>query len=109
MDNRLDSPGNTKMPRKRQGGALRKSVVDDYVTRLRRAGLQQAQFDAVVSDMVADGAARKIEVVNIARDYVGVPLALKSKAAAIKIIRVTFGDLVRAQRAHMIASKLTPS
>jgi hypothetical protein len=97
------------MPRKRQGKSLCKSVVDGDVARLKDAGLQRQRFDAVVADLMADKSARKIEVSSIARLYVGAPLALKSKAAAIQIIRSTFVDLVRGQRTHEIASKLTPS
>jgi hypothetical protein len=108
MENSLDSAG-SRMPRKRQDETLRRSLVDDYVSRLRQAGLQQSQFESVINGLVSDGAARKIEVVKIAGEYVGVSLALKSKAAAIKIIRVTFSDRVRAQHAHLISSKLTPS
>jgi hypothetical protein len=109
MERGIDSLGNAKMPRKRQGESLRKSVVDGYVTRLKDAGLQRQRFDVVVADLVADKSARKVEVSSIATRYVGVPLTLKSKAAAIQIIRATFIDLVRGQRTHEIASKLTPS
>jgi hypothetical protein len=89
--------------------SIRDGVVDGYVTRLRKAGLQRGDFEAVVADLTGDKSARKSEVISIASKYVGVSLGSRSRKDALEVIRKRFVELVRFERKQEIASKVTPS
>ena len=85
------------------------TVVDTYVSRLKKSGLESEEFESVLADLVADKTAQKPELNSIASQYVGVPLASSSRNVALREIEKKFIELVRSQRKREVASKGTPS
>lgn len=76
-------------------------LIATYSQRLVAAGEDRASFEGVISELLADKAARIGELSAIAQAYVGGTSAYKKKTDAIKDIRLRFdGKLATSRRLH---------
>jgi hypothetical protein len=98
----------TSNPRsKATSNTPRSDVIDDYLKRLEGAALNRDKFTAVYGDLAADTEnASKLEMVNIARDYVkGYKARSAPREAALKKIEREFIRRVRYKNERESAKK----
>ncbi len=83
------------------------TLVEDYVWRFRRTGLNREHFDDVLAELVADKRAKAADVVAIACGYAK-GRKPKSKTDALTAIRKRFVELRQIETLSKNAEKARP-
>lgn len=90
------------------GSPRRESSVSDLTARLIAAGLDEAKFKVVLSQIVQDATLGKAEVQDIAKQYGVIRLNTRSRAAIIESIEKHFYWMLINHDADAMAKRATP-
>jgi hypothetical protein len=83
-------------------------LVDDYVTRLVRAGELRPAFEVILAEIKSDSRLKAPDVIAIAHRYNGGGKKPSSKTMALAAISKRFVEIVRFHAKNKVAEKARP-